>query len=79
LVGLGLGVLTLGIGFLGIIFDVRRRGWQDRLAGVDVVYEPREQAPWSRLEARDEEAAGAPDATKAPEPRGLRPQQVAGP
>jgi uncharacterized RDD family membrane protein YckC len=52
LVGLGLGALTLGIGFLGVVFDGRRRGWQDRLAGVDVLYEERERdaAPWSRLD-----------------------------
>jgi hypothetical protein len=76
LVGLSLAVLTLGIGFLGILFDPRRRGWQDRLAGVDVLYEPREVAPWSTLEAESptEEAR----TTKAPDSRGLRPQQVAG-
>ena len=79
LVGLGLSVLTLGIGFLGILFDERRRGWQDRMAGVDVLYEPREQAPWARYAVADQDASGAPDATKAPDPRGLRPQQVAGP
>ncbi len=79
LIGIGLAVLTLGLGFLGIIFDRRRRGWQDRLAGVDVLYEPREKAPWSRLAADDAAAEGAPDAEKAPDARGLRPQQVAGP
>ena len=57
LIGLGLGFVTFGIGFLGILFDERRRGWQDRMAGVDIVYEPREQAPWSRL--------GAPTRTPA--------------
>ncbi len=78
LIGLGLGFLTLGIGFLGILFDERRRGWQDRMAGVDVLYEQREQAPWSRLEVTDPDSVAAPDATKAPDPRGLRPKQVAG-
>jgi uncharacterized RDD family membrane protein YckC len=76
LVGLSLALLTLGLGFLGILFDPRRRGWQDRLAGVDVLYEPREVAPWSTLatEPSTEEAR----TTKAPDSRGLRPQQVAG-
>jgi uncharacterized RDD family membrane protein YckC len=78
LVGLGLGIVTLGIGFLGILFDERRRGWQDRMAGVDVLYEPRERAPWSRLDGADEDAVGASDTTKAPDSRGLRPQQLAG-
>ncbi len=50
LIGLGLGFLTFGIGFLGILFDDRRRGWQDRMAGVDVIYQPRETAPWARVE-----------------------------
>ena len=79
LIGLGLGAVTFGIGFLGIFFDERRRGWQDRLAGVDVLYQPREQAPWARLEVPDPDADVASDATKAPDSRGLRPQQVAGP
>jgi hypothetical protein len=78
LVGLGLGIVTLGIGFLGILFDERRRGWQDRMAGVDVLYEPRERAPWSRLDGADEDAVGASDTKKAPDSRGLRPQQLAG-
>lgn len=50
LVGMALAALPLGLGFLGILFDERRRGWPDRLAGADVLYEPRELAPWSRLE-----------------------------
>jgi uncharacterized RDD family membrane protein YckC len=49
LVGLGLSVLTFGIGFFGIVFGERRRGWEDRLAGTDVLYDERrpEPAPWS--------------------------------
>ncbi len=76
LLGMALGFMTFGIGFLGILFDERRRGWQDRLAGADVLYEPEERAPapWSTLE--DEEA---PETTKAPGSRGLRPQHVGGP
>jgi uncharacterized RDD family membrane protein YckC len=51
LVGLGLSVIAFGLGFLGIVFGERRRGWADRLAGTDVVYDERrpEPAPWSRL------------------------------
>ena len=80
LVGLGLAGLAFGLGFLGILFDERRRGWQDRLAGVDVFYEGHEPtaAPWSRLDVPEPAAAEAATA-KAPGSRGLRPQQVAGP
>ncbi|HET9153644.1 MAG TPA: RDD family protein [Solirubrobacterales bacterium] len=47
--GLGLSVLTLGIGFLGVVFDAGRRTWADRLATSGVVYDERrpEPAPWS--------------------------------
>lgn len=81
LVGLALAALTLGLGFLGILFDERRRGWQDRLAGVDVLYEEGgpAAAPWSRLDVSMPAAAPGPDTPKAPASRGLRPQQVAGP
>ena len=77
LVGLFLAAIPFGLGFLGVLFDERRRGWQDRLAGVDVLYESREPAvaPWSTLDA------GAPlaaETAKAPGSRGLRPQQVSG-
>jgi uncharacterized RDD family membrane protein YckC len=49
LVGLGLSVVAFGIGFLGIVFREDRRGWADRFADVDVVYDERrpEPAPWS--------------------------------
>lgn len=50
LIGLGLSVITFGLGFLGIVFGERRRGLADRFAGTDVVYDDRrpEPAPWSR-------------------------------
>lgn len=49
LVGLGLSVLTFGIGFLGVAFGAERRAWEDRLSGTGVVYDERrpEPAPWS--------------------------------
>jgi uncharacterized RDD family membrane protein YckC len=80
LVGLFLAAIPFGLGFLGILFDERRRGWEDRMAGVDVLYEGRETpaAPWSTLEESGPLAAGAAATTKAPEARGLRPQQVSG-
>lgn len=56
LFGLGLAILPFGLGLLGVLLDERRRGWQDRIAGVDVVYEPRDMAPWSRFEAAPERA-----------------------
>jgi uncharacterized RDD family membrane protein YckC len=79
LVGLFLAAIPFGLGFLGILFDERRRGWQDRLAGVDVLYEGHEPtaAPWSVL-AAEPLAAGQPGTTKAPGARGLRPQQISG-
>ncbi len=66
LVGLGLSVLSFGIGFLGIVFGERRRGWEDRFSGTEVVYDERhpEPAPWSqpsKSEPRsDSEAIAAP-------------------
>jgi uncharacterized RDD family membrane protein YckC len=52
LLGLGLSVLSFGIGFLGIVFGQRRRGWDDSFANADVVYDERrpEPAPWSAPE-----------------------------
>jgi uncharacterized RDD family membrane protein YckC len=32
-------VLTLGLGFLGVLFSDRRRGLHDRIAGTDVLYD----------------------------------------
>ncbi len=52
-VGLGLSTITFGIGFLGILFMPERRGWADRMAHTDVLYDERapEPAPWSRMTA----------------------------
>jgi uncharacterized RDD family membrane protein YckC len=49
LAGLVLAAIPLGLGFLGILFSERRRGWQDRIAGTEVVYTrtARPPAPWS--------------------------------
>jgi uncharacterized RDD family membrane protein YckC len=79
LAGLILAAIPFGLGFLGILLDERRRGWQDRMAGVDVLYERNERtpAPWSTLE-EGEMAAGA-STTKAPVPRGLHAQHAGGP
>jgi uncharacterized RDD family membrane protein YckC len=59
LVGLWLAIAPFGIGLLGILFDERRRGWQDRLAGVDVLYVEREPAaaPWSQFDPQPLAAA----------------------
>jgi len=58
LFGLGLSVVTFGIGFLGIVFRERRRDWADRFAGADVVYDENrpDPAPWSRPEPLTPEA-----------------------
>jgi uncharacterized RDD family membrane protein YckC len=39
LYGVALCVLTLGLGFLGVLFSDRRRGLHDRVAGTDVLYD----------------------------------------
>jgi uncharacterized RDD family membrane protein YckC len=77
LIGMVLATIPFGLGFIGIFFDERRRAWDDRLSGTDVVYEgnERKQAPWARLDAH--EVAGAAT-TKAPDTRGLRSQRVVG-
>ncbi len=51
LIGLGLSILTFGIGFLGILFNQRRRGWEDRFSDSEVLYmQPAvSPAPWSTI------------------------------
>lgn len=60
LLGIGLATAAFGLGFLGIVFGERRRGWHDRMAATDVVYDERpvEPAPWSQAGLD----AGAPQA-----------------
>jgi uncharacterized RDD family membrane protein YckC len=81
LLGTALAVIPFGLGFVGIFFDRRRRAWDDRLSGVDVVYEGNERtpAPWSRFHLSEAAGEAAPVTTKAPGTRGLRSRQVAGP
>jgi uncharacterized RDD family membrane protein YckC len=84
LIGMTLAAIPFGLGFLGIFFDERRRAWDDRMSGVDVVYEGRERtaAPWSRLDFPAEATGAVPpaaaDTTKAPDSRGLRSHGVVG-
>jgi uncharacterized RDD family membrane protein YckC len=49
LLGVVVAVIPLGLGFLGVVLNDRRRGWQDRIAGTDVVYvvTAPSAAPWS--------------------------------
>lgn len=50
LVGLALAVITLGLGFVGIVFSERRRGLADVIGHTEVRYSMDErQAPWSEL------------------------------
>jgi uncharacterized RDD family membrane protein YckC len=65
LVGLGLSVISFGIGFLGIVFGEQRRGWEDRFSATDVIYDERrpEPAPWSLPEPA---AVAAATQTTAP-------------
>jgi len=80
LVGMILAAIPFGLGFIGIFFNERRRAWDDRLSGVDVVYEGNERtpAPWSRLDFAEATAAEGATTTKAPDSRGLRTQRVVG-
>jgi len=79
LLGMALAAIPFGLGFLGILFDERRRAWDDRLSGADVVYEENARAaPWSRFEAPADAAPLAAETAKAPGARGLRPQRMAG-
>jgi uncharacterized RDD family membrane protein YckC len=59
LAGMALATIPLCLGFLGILFDERRRAWDDRMSRVDVVYEgdERRAAPWSRLDLAPQAAA----------------------
>jgi uncharacterized RDD family membrane protein YckC len=78
LFGLALAAIPFGIGFLGILFDAHRRGWQDRLSRADVLYESDEPSPppWSRLDLPRPVSADVAATTKAPDARGLQPQQL---
>lgn len=79
LVGMALAWIPFGLGYLGILLDERRRAWDDRLSGADVVYDgERAAAPWSRFDLGEDEAesgallsASGPETAKAPDSRGL--------
>jgi len=49
LLGAVLAAIPLFLGYLGVLLNERRRGWQDRIAGTDVLYvrEVLPAAPWS--------------------------------
>jgi uncharacterized RDD family membrane protein YckC len=58
LLGLVLAIIPLGLGLLAVLFSEDRRGWQDRIAGTDVVYADTAPppAPWA---SRDDEATAS--------------------
>ena len=72
LIGIGLSVVTFGIGFLGIVFGEGRRSWADRMGRTEVIYDEKRPAPapWSSLGeaalAAPLAAPGAPASTVAP-------------
>jgi uncharacterized RDD family membrane protein YckC len=39
MLGLGLALLPFGLGYFAIARDPRRRGWHDRIAGTEVIYD----------------------------------------
>ena len=59
-----LAIIPFGLGLLGIVLRDDRRGWHDRIAHTDVLYEPEERraAPWSKLEPQPDEGIEAPAA-----------------
>jgi uncharacterized RDD family membrane protein YckC len=69
LIGIGLSVITFGIGFLGIVFGESRRSWADKMGKTEVVYEERKTAPapWSTL-GESVAAAPLPEGTTLTEP-----------
>jgi uncharacterized RDD family membrane protein YckC len=81
LIGIGLSVITFGIGFLGVIFGESRRSWADRMAHTEVIYDERRPtpAPWSTLVEPMTSPAPLPEAaaTEAP-PKPERPSGSAG-
>ena len=49
LIGLGLAIIPLFLGFVPVLFDERRRALQDFLAGTVVVYAPVDHAAGGQL------------------------------
>src|SRR5690606_38313122 len=49
--GIGISLFLLGLPFLGVLLGQSRRGFADRIAGTDVVYDEEDprQAPWSAV------------------------------
>ncbi|HEX4306298.1 MAG TPA: RDD family protein [Solirubrobacterales bacterium] len=68
LIGLGLSFVTLGIGFLGIVFGESRRSWADRMARTEVVYDERRPAPapWATMTEGAPAAASLSEGIAAP-------------
>lgn len=67
LIGLGLSVITFGLGFLGVVFGPQRRAWDDRLSATGVLYDERrpEPAPWAGARS-----ASLSDSAASAEPAG---------
>jgi uncharacterized RDD family membrane protein YckC len=65
--GIGISLFFLGLPFLGILFRQTRRGFADRIAGTDIVYDERRPAPapWS---AQPVAVAAAPVVAAETEP-----------
>jgi uncharacterized RDD family membrane protein YckC len=70
LIGLGLSVVSFGIGFLGVVFGEQRRAWEDRFSASSVIYDERrpEPAPWSLPEPLESAVPAAAPEAVAPEP-----------
>ena len=65
-VGLGLTLLTLGIGFLGIVYQRERRALDDYVAGTAVVYDWDARAARLRWIAREGQAQARKPGSTSP-------------
>ena len=69
LLAIPLSLIPLGLGFLTILVNPERRGWHDRIAGTEVIYDEA-SAPWSlkpREWVKPDPKAGRPEAESAPD------------
>jgi uncharacterized RDD family membrane protein YckC len=67
-----LSLLPLGLGYLAILRDPRRRAWADRMTGTEVVYDVGARTAPRAGARRTERPSGAPIGPSGPEPSRAR-------